>query len=252
MVLRDYGDGVFPPRYDDEEATFEAERAYRETLQSLGKTKDQLDQAHASKPFWHGTQCRKYLRDFARFQSALFDAGVKPPSTLLEVGCGSGWFAEFLCLTGFKVVATTIDPAAADVVAKRVRSLDAKGIPHELTFRACAMENVDEVVADLAPFDVAFVYEALHHAHDWRKAIEALHRCLRPGGRVFLLDEPNLSHTFVSYRVGRLSNTHEIGFNPWALRKHIHLVGFREVKVLKNRVHGCVRPIWITARKPSE
>jgi SAM-dependent methyltransferase len=50
-------------------------------------------------------------------------------------------------------------------------------------------------------FDGVFVFEALHHAFDWRQAIQASFHCLKEGGWLVLANEPNLLHTYISYRV---------------------------------------------------
>lgn len=250
MILRDYGEGIFPPHFDNEQATFKAEQEYYNTLQTLGKTTDELRVGAMRKPFWHGPGCAKYLQDYIGIQTSLFNCGICPPSRLLEVGCGSGWVAEFLVSAGFDVLATTIDPEEGACVERRRTSLAAKDLPHDLQFRASAMEYIREGTSDLDSFDAVFVYEALHHAHDWRKAIGSFYECLRPGGWCFIFNEPNLIHTFVSYRVARLSNTHEIGISPTALKQRLQDVGFKNTRVLRNRIHCYAKPIWIAAQKP--
>jgi ubiquinone/menaquinone biosynthesis C-methylase UbiE len=54
------------------------------------------------------------------------------------------------------------------------------------------MEEVCAATEHLGPFDAVFVYEALHHAYDWRKACAEAYRCLKPGGWFLLCNEPNL------------------------------------------------------------
>ncbi|MCF7817783.1 MAG: sugar nucleotide-binding protein [Kiritimatiellales bacterium] len=161
----------------------------------------------------------------------------------------SCWPAEFLAASGFSVVATTLDASAEEMIERRKASLIAKGVPHDLRFRASAMEYIHQTVSDLEPFDAIYVHEALHHAHDWKKSIKSFSKCLRPGGWCFILNEPNLIHTFSSYRVARLSNTHEIGISPVALKKQLNECGFDEIRIFKNRIHWFMQPILIAARK---
>ena len=232
MILRDYGNGAFPPQRTDEETAFVAEKGYYHSLQKLGKTAQELRRQAMRKPFWAGPGCAKHLQNYIEAQNYLHKYGIHPPSKLLEVGCGSGWMAEFFALSGFRVLATTLDADLGEMIDQRQKSLVVKDLPAALQFRSAPMEYIQQATADLGPFDAVYVHEALHHAHDWRKATRAFHECLRPGGWCFLLNEPNLIHTFVSYRVGRLSNTHEIGINPSALKRHLREVGFGRVKVL--------------------
>lgn len=252
MILQDHGEGRFPPRYEDESATHEAEIAYYESIESLGKTPEQIVVGEMRKPFWHGPACARYLRDYGYIQPALHGRGLGPPASVLEVGCGSGWVAEFLAASGFHVLATTLNGADARLVQLRRESLEKKGLAANIAFRRSPMERIDEAVRDLPPFDAVFVYEALHHAHDWRRAIQAFYRVLAPNGWCFIFGEPNLLHTLVSYRVGRLSNTHEIGMSSARIRREMRRVGFTKVETLRNRLHFWAMPIWISAQKPPE
>lgn len=249
MILHDYSQGMFPPKRKDEKATFDAENAYQDTLQTLGKTSKELILGEMRKPFWFGPGCAKYLRDYIHIQSLFYENGVRPPATLLEVGCGSGWMAEFLAVSGFNVVATTLNREEVEKIQLRRQSLVLKGLPAQLEFRPSPMEYVHEKVRDLPPFDVVYVYAALHHAYDWRKAIQSFYEALAVGGWCFILNEPNVMHTLVSYRLGRLSNTHEIGMSSSQIRRHLKQVGFTKIKLLKNRLHWWCRPIWIAAQK---
>ena len=133
--------------------------------------------------------------------------------------------------------------------ATRVDALRVKGVPHCLEFLACPMESADQALRDRPRFDAIFIYEALHHAYDWRAALTAAAGCLRPGGWLVLGNEPNLLHTLVSYRVARLSNTHEVGMSRREIRRHLLSCGFDQVRILNRRPGFLVVPHWIAARK---
>jgi SAM-dependent methyltransferase len=247
LILHDYSEGRFPPRFPDRESTHEAEIVARSNLP--GCDERQFFEAEMRKPFLWGDGQEQYLRKYLQLSELLARCGVNPPARLLELGCGSGWMTEFLATSGFHVVGTTIGPADVEDAKRRVPALVTKGATGSLDFRASAMEEVDESVRDLPPFDAVFVFEALHHAFDWRQAIDAAYRCLGPGGWLLLCDEPNWLHTFVSYRVARLSNTHEIGFTRRELRGHLRAAGFRKVLIGRNRFGFLVKPHWLAAQK---
>ncbi len=57
------------------------------------------------------------------------------------------------------------------------------------------MEEVAEKVGPRNYYEVVYVFEALHHAFDWRQAIQSSFECLRPGGWLLICQEPALEIT---------------------------------------------------------
>src|SRR2546428_6810667 len=106
--------------------------------------------------------------------------------------------AEFLAMSGYSVVGTSIAPNEIALANVRAESFRRKGLKNELSFKASPMESVDGALSDAHGFDGVLVFEALHHAFDWRQAIAAAYRCLKPGGWLVLANEPNVLHTFIS------------------------------------------------------
>lgn len=247
IILRDFGEGLFPPTFDDQQKAYNAEINYRFNLP--GTSPATASTADLRKPFWDGPAMRRYMANFMDLTCALERCHVHPPQRLLELGCGVGWMAEFLALMGFSVLGTSISPHDIMDAEKRLESLRLKGLSVDLKFRKTPMESVAEATRDLEPFDATFVFEALHHAFDWSKAIDSAFECLKPGGWLLICNEPNWIHTFSSYRVARLSNTHEVGFLRRDLMDHLKQKGFKDVSILKNSLHFRVRPHWIAAKK---
>jgi SAM-dependent methyltransferase len=136
---------------------------------------------------------------------------------------------------------------------QKIQALKCKEIEEtlgfDLDFAASPMEAVDELPNCNEAFDAAYVYEALHHAFDWRQTLRATFNVLKPGGWFLLAAEPNRLHTFISYRVAKLSRTHEIGFSRQDLCSELKAAGFATVKVLAPRIDNRVTPHWIIARK---
>lgn len=117
---------------------------------------------------------RKSPTDWSEDVATLRALGVGPASTVVDMGAGTGSFAEAIAPHVARVVAA--DVSGAMVAAMRLRGIEAVqagflGYEH-----------------DGEPPDAALSRNALHHLPDFWKAI-ALHRVarmLRPGG-VFLL-----------------------------------------------------------------
>ena len=247
IILRDHADGLFPPRFADQQKAYEAEIRYDEILP--GVSTNEVRTYGMRKPFGSESEMERLLGHLVRLSRILRSLGLEPGAHLLELGCGKGWMAEFLVLMGYKVTGTTLSPVDVDHARTRITSLQAKNLPADLRFRAAPMESVAETVRDLIPFDGVFVFEALHHAYDWRKALSAAAETLRPGGWLVLANEPNLLHTFVSYRVARLSGTHEIGMSRAQIRAYLLTVGFSKVRMLNRRPSLGVVAHWIAAQK---
>jgi SAM-dependent methyltransferase len=248
LILSDYADNRFPPTFEDQQRAYDGEINYRDALP--GHSPEQTSKAELRKPYWFGKQVRHYLRDLSALVGDFEAIGIRPPQRLLELGSGAGWLAQALAEFGFDVVGTSIAPADITDANRRIESLAVKGLDPKLQFRVAPMETANEAVKDLEPFDAVLVYEALHHAYDWRAAFSASLACLKPGGWFLILGEPNLIHTFVSYRIARLSNTHEIGLSRTKMCEHLEKVGFTNIRILRHRFHFGVRSHWIAAQRP--
>ena len=247
LILRDYASGEFPPKFEDQQQAYQNEINYRQSIP--GMTAEEVGRNELTKPFWFGQSLERYFQGFLQITRAFQTAGITPPARLLEIGGGSGWAAEFLTRLGFKVVCTTISPHDVETGQSRRKGLEAAGVSSDIQFLAAPMESVADHVKDLCPFDAVYVFEALHHAFDWRATVGSSFKCLRPGGWLLIANEPNVLHTAVSYRVAKLSNTHEIGFSKKQLVNHLRKVGFRRVLSLGRKPHLLFRPHWLLAQK---
>lgn len=110
--------------------------------------------------------------------------GPKPGSAIADVGAGSGFMVEeFAKLVGAKgkVYAVDINPKMMERVAQRAKQL--------------GFGNVETVVTredsvDLAPasVDIVFVCDTYHHFEYPEKSLTAIHRALRAGGELVVVD----------------------------------------------------------------
>lgn len=250
IILEDYSKGLFPPRFDDQAAAHAAEAAYRHGVPGLNTAA--LRSVELQKPFWFGRSTETYLGCYIRLTRLLQQLKLGPPARLLELGCGTGWMSEFLAISGFDVTGTDIAPLDIEDAMVRSMSVAAKGIDASLRFEISPMESVADTVGPKNHYDAVFVFAALHHAFNWRDAIKSSFACIRPGGWLLICDEPNILHVFISYRIGKLSNTHEIGFSRGELIRHLKQVGFVSVKPVSTPFHFWLKPHWIIAQKPHE
>ena len=246
LILHDYSKGIFPPQFLDQQKAYEAEKQYRFAIP--GMSGEEAFRNSMIKPFCSGGIMRLYLSHFSRLTLHLEQVGIRPPAKILELGCGGGWMAEFLATVGYDICATTL--AESDVIDAngRIQSLEAKGLSPALKFVAAPMESVHTAV-EAGSFDAVFVYEALHHAFDWRAALHSSFACLKKGGWFLICDEPNVLHTCASYRVAKLSNTHEIGFSKSELIRELRKTGFQKIISTGPKLHWWFRGHWLLAQK---
>jgi 2-polyprenyl-3-methyl-5-hydroxy-6-metoxy-1,4-benzoquinol methylase len=247
IILKDFAAGRFPPEFDDQAKAYQAEIDFY--LSTPGQSLKTNVELHCRKPFWGPQGFAEYSAKFVKLLRIFEQIGLRPSQRLLEMGCGAGWMAEFLALSGYSVCGTTIMPMDIVIAKKRVAAWWARDLCNQLDFKVSAMESVDEALQERESFDGVFVFEALHHAFDWRQAIKAAYRCLKASGWLILANEPNLLHTFISYRVARLSNTHEIGLSRKALIREMQQVGFSETRVFEPKLNNLISAHWIAARK---
>lgn len=245
-MLSDYAAGLFPADVSDQATAYENEMQYGANLGGISK--EEFLAKEMRKPFWDSNAADKYLNGFVRLLRTLESLDVRPTSRLLELGCGSGWMAEFFALTGYGVVATTIAPSDGPAVQRRSVALQAKGLKSELLFEFSPMESVDQVV-EANSFDAAYIHQALHHAYDWKATLRAAFRTLKPDAWIVIADEPNVLHTFINYRMGKMSRTHEIGMSRRELVLGLREAGYREIRVISPRFDDLLHPHWLAARK---
>jgi 2-polyprenyl-3-methyl-5-hydroxy-6-metoxy-1,4-benzoquinol methylase len=196
VILEDYSAGKFPPCFEDQARAYEMEIHYRTKLP--GVTAEETARTELRKPFWFGPGTQEFLGGYCRLVAVLERLNITPPAKILELGCGTGWMAEFLAISGFEILGTSIAPTDIADAQKRLRSIEAKGLNAKLRFEVAAMESVAETVGPRNHYEAVLCFEALHHAFDWRQTVQSAHACLRPGGWLLICSDPNVLHTIIS------------------------------------------------------
>ena len=64
IILRDYADGLFPPRFEDQQKAYDAEKQYAVALPGLGQ--ERIRALGMQKPFWTARALRSFMRGFIR------------------------------------------------------------------------------------------------------------------------------------------------------------------------------------------
>ena len=129
-----------------------------------------------NKPF-SDPRCYEYMMDVAQILALLPPA----PRKLLDVGVGSGWTSELFAKAGYQVLGLDISGDMIDLAKQR--NCDAE-----------FMVGDYEVGPIPGKFDVAVIYDALHHADNERLVIKNVFDALSDDG-VLITVEPGAGHS---------------------------------------------------------
>ena len=126
----------------------------------------------------------RHFCDFANIAVAL---ALPAGSTILDVGCGSGWLSEYFARLGYVVKGIDISPELIQMSRDRIAhvpyDVDHETIPH------CEFEVHDIEHAPVnGQFDGVICYDSLHHFEDERTVIANLAAATRYGGSLFILE----------------------------------------------------------------
>ncbi len=139
---------------------------------------------------------------------------------ILEVGAGRGWFLEEAANQGWETWAVEINRDA-------LRHLENRKIDHIITQPA---EELDAQV----PVDIIRMWDVIEHLRSPRRALERVHRVLRPGG-LFRLSTTNF--TCLSRWVNGpewiyLNGTdHIFLFDPFSIERLLRENGFADINI---------------------
>lgn len=105
------------------------------------------------------------------------------PLDLLDLGAGCGWMSYRLALRGHH-------PVAVDLLTDGRDGLGAAR--HYLEHAAFSRFNTefDQLPFRDASFDAALFNASLHYSSDYSRTLREVRRCMRPGGRIVILDSP--------------------------------------------------------------
>jgi 2-polyprenyl-3-methyl-5-hydroxy-6-metoxy-1,4-benzoquinol methylase len=175
-----------------------------------------------SKPFGHNPrETARFLIDFG-YVLQLLD--LHAGSSLVELGCGSGWMTRLAARHGVHAEGYDISPEMIEIARA-----EAEREGSQATFEAGDYETLDLG----RRFDACLVYDALHHSEHPGLVLAAAHRALKPGGRL-LLAEPNWKQRLQGRDASDAYGTTELGYSPRRLKHLLKDEGFTDIRRFHN------------------
>jgi SAM-dependent methyltransferase len=97
---------------------------------------------------------------------------------VLDIGCGSGYFTDYVLKRGAKVTAIDISRKMTELLTSRIKSAN-------LTLHSADISKPMPFLASES-YDVAIGSLVLHYIKDWNPLLKELHRVMKAGGRIFI------------------------------------------------------------------
>jgi ubiquinone/menaquinone biosynthesis C-methylase UbiE len=154
-----------------------------------------------------------------RFHLHALLALIEPTLTVGDLGCGTGQLSELIAPHVSKVIAVD---GSTDMVQSARKRL--KGAHHVEVRRG----DMEALPIDDEQLDAAIVALVLHHVPEPPRAIAEMHRVLKRGGRVLIVDM--LPHDRVEYQqqMGHVW----LGFAEKTMKKYLEAAGFEKVRTV--------------------
>jgi ubiquinone/menaquinone biosynthesis C-methylase UbiE len=123
---------------------------------------------------------RKGQRNIEKVRTHLEQLQVETLHNALELGCGIGSVSAFLAENyQMSVIGTDFDPAQIEIAKRTYPEKDG------LRYR---IEDASNLSFEDGSFDLVVSQNVFHHVPNWKEAVGAVSRAIRPGGYFLWLD----------------------------------------------------------------
>ena len=180
---------------------------------------------HGAGEIWNWESPAGKLRWARRVK--MLSGHLRPGMSVLELGCGTGYFTRALARSGADVAAIDVSPELLDI-AKANHS--APNVHYEI-------QNAYELSYPDAVFDSVVGSSVLHHL-EIEEAIREIYRVLKSGGAIYFT-EPNMLNPqiaiqknvpWVKRKLG--DSPDETAFFRWPLRRLLEQNGYHDVRIV--------------------
>jgi SAM-dependent methyltransferase len=180
---------------------------------------------HGAAEIWNWESPAGKLRWARRVK--MLSRHLRPGMSVLELGCGTGYFTRELARSGADVVAIDVSPELLEIAKA---NCSAPNVRYEI-------QNAYELNYPDAVFDSVVGSSVLHHL-EIDEAIREIYRVLKPGGMIYFT-EPNMLNPqiaiqknvpWVKRKLG--DSPDETAFFRWPLGRLLQQRGYRDVRIV--------------------
>jgi ubiquinone/menaquinone biosynthesis C-methylase UbiE len=171
---------------------------------------------------WEGEAGRRRWRRRVK----MLTSHIKKEMSVLEIGCGTGYFSKELQKTGATITSIDISPDLLEIAKREIGSSNVFFIIEN----AYAMKFQDE------SFDTIVGSSVLHHL-DVKQALKEFLRVVKKGGSIYFT-EPNMMNPQIALQKNipwlkrKLGDSpDETAFLKWGLKKKLIQFGFTNISI---------------------
>jgi len=160
---------------------------------------------------------------FAKRDKIVAACGAKPGTVVADVGAGTGLFTRLLAKEvgpDGQVYAVDIAPKFLEHVQKTCREAGLKNVTPVL----CNQDSVDLPANSV---DLVFVCDTYHHFEFPQRTLASIHRALKPGGRLVVVDFVRIPGTSSDWVLGHVRAGQDV------VEKEIAAAGFEKADETK-------------------
>jgi len=179
---------------------------------------------HGAEEIWNWESPAGKLRWARRVK--MLSEHLGPGMSVLELGCGTGYFTRELARSGAEIVAIDVSPELLEIA--RV-NCSAPNVRFEI-------QNAYDLSYPDAIFDSVVGSSVLHHL-EIQQALREIFRVLKSGGRISFT-EPNMLNPQIAIQKNVPWIKRKLGDSPdetaffrWPLRRLFELSGYREIRI---------------------
>jgi len=179
---------------------------------------------HGAGEIWNWESPAGRLRWSRRVK--MLSSHLKPGMTVLELGCGAGYFTQELARSGADIVAIDVSPELLEIARA---NCSAPNVRYQI-------QNAHALSYAEAVFDSVVGSSVLHHL-EIEEALREIYRVLKPMGTIYFT-EPNMLNPQIAIQKNIPWIKRKLGDSPdetaffrWPLWRLLEQTGYRDVRI---------------------